>query len=234
MSSAHVQKTKGAELWNRRVISKEGMAGAAAKCGTQPVLMARAASSPTSCAVFVPVLCHLNFALEQLRFDASLLERTSTFVSDNLVLIKQGGSPSWPAPAATATTLLAHKAKIQAALERDVEHLMARCERLARSCELSTLLVSSMQLIESQKGIVQAGQVQCLTQLAFLFIPISLLAAVFGMNVAEYKNPPNIWVFFLIAAVLFGVTCFMLSRQVWMRQVRRLRRHMLGGRAHVT
>ena len=178
---------------------------------------------------------NLNFALEQLRFDAGLLERTSAFLSDNLVLIKQGGSPSWPKPAATATTLLAHKAKIQAALERNVEHLVARCERLARSCELSTtFLVSSMQLIESQKGITQAGQVQRLTQLAFLFIPISLLASVFGMNVAEYKNPPRIWVFFLIAAVMFGVTCLGLGRQVLMSQVRRLRRHLLGGRAHVT
>ena len=178
---------------------------------------------------------NLNFALEQLRFDAGLLERTSTLLSDSLVLIKTGGSPSWPTPDATATTLLAHKAKFQAALERDVEHLVGRCERLARSCELSTtFLVSSMQLIESQKGIIQAGQVQRLTQLAFLFIPISLLAAVFGMNVAEYKIPSKIWVFFLIAAVLFGVTCFMLSRQVWTGQVRRLKRQMLGGRAHVT
>ena len=177
---------------------------------------------------------NLNLALEQLRFDASLLERTSALLSHNLILIKQGGCPSWPTPAATATTLLAHKAKIQAALERDVDYLVARCERLARSCEVSTtFLVSSMQLIESQKGITQAGQVQRLTQLAFLFIPISLLASVFGMNVAEYKNPPNIWVFFLIAAVMFGVTCLGLGRQVWMNQVRRLRRHLFGGRAQV-
>lgn len=44
-------------------------------------------------------------------------------------------------------------------------------------------LMSAMSIVESERAIQQAEGVSKLTQLAFFFIPLSLVAAVFGMNV---------------------------------------------------
>lgn len=45
------------------------------------------------------------------------------------------------------------------------------------------ILLSSVQMIESEKAISQAETVSKLTQLAFFFIPLTLVTGIFGMNI---------------------------------------------------
>lgn len=51
-------------------------------------------------------------------------------------------------------------------------------------------LTSTMSIIESEKAIQEAEEVTRLTNLAFFFIPLSLVAAVFGMNIIVSTTLP--------------------------------------------
>ena len=65
-----------------------------------------------------------------------------------------------------------------------VQKTRARMESLARRLDSSfQTLTSTMSIIESEKAIQEAEEVTRLTNLAFFFIPLSLVASVFGMNV---------------------------------------------------
>lgn len=140
----------------------------------------------------------LSPALEQLRFNTGLLERIRAFLEENQHVIRERGAPAWPK---TSNPMLNAKVlTIQASLDKNYTFLIHRCERLIARCEAgSSILVSAAQLIEAQKGINQARQVHGLTKLAFIFIPLSFVAGLFGMNVSALKDYPSIWIYFVVA-----------------------------------
>lgn len=49
-------------------------------------------------------------------------------------------------------------------------------------------IMATMSIVESQKAIAQAETISKLTNLAFFFIPLTLTASIFGMNVAVGSN----------------------------------------------
>ncbi|KAK0654875.1 cora-like Mg2+ transporter protein-domain-containing protein [Cercophora newfieldiana] len=61
-------------------------------------------------------------------------------------------------------------------------------------------LMSAMSIVESHKAIEQAEGVSKLTQLAFFFIPLSLVATVFGMNVTEFTDKLT-WISWVITSI---------------------------------
>ena len=147
----------------------------------------------------------LSPALEQLRFNSGLLERVRTFLTEDQQVIHERGAPTWPK---TSDSVLNTKIlTIQASLDRDYDFLIHRCERLATRCETSSgILVSVAQLSEAQKGINQARQIHGLTKLAFIFIPLTFVAGLFGMNVSAFKGYPSIWIYFVIAVPLTALS----------------------------
>jgi hypothetical protein len=151
----------------------------------------------------------LDLALEQLRFNSAIISRVEGFLLDNSRIISAGGCPSWPR--AKESSVRERKETVQKALEEDYTFLSIRCARLAKECEIgSGILVSSVRLLESRKGIDQARQVHSLTRLAFLFIPMGFVASLFSMNVSELKTNPPIWLFFVIALPL-SLLCWLLA-----------------------
>jgi len=71
-----------------------------------------------------------------------------------------------------------------------VQAARARMEALSRRLDSSfQTLTSTMSIIESEKAIQEAEEVTRLTNLAFFFIPLSLVASVFGMNVIVCRSP---------------------------------------------
>lgn len=134
-------------------------------------------------------------ALEQLQFNAGLLERFRGYLAEDLDIIECRGSSSWH-PSWRCSKL----DEIQVSLLKDYRYLISRAEQLTKRCEMSSsILVSTIGVLESQKSIAQAQQVNTLTRLAFVYIPMSFIAAVFGMNVKEIDTLPSIWVFFAVA-----------------------------------
>jgi len=71
-------------------------------------------------------------------------------------------------------------------LERDVERMAHRIETTFQA------LMSSITIVESERAIKEAEAVSKLTQLAFFFIPLSLVAGIFGMNIVVCTAPPRI------------------------------------------
>lgn len=94
--------------------------------------------------------------------------------------------------------------EIAARLLKDFEFLRQEADRLSRDrSEGISILMSTMSIRESRKGLEDARRVRLVTYLAFVFIPLSFVSSVFGMNVREFSNPgPGIWLFFAIAGPL--------------------------------
>lgn len=85
-----------------------------------------------------------------------------------------------------------------------VENNIAEISSLRkRTAESYKSLMASISIVESKRGIAEAESVTKLTELAFLFIPLSFSTSVFGMQVKEL-NPGNISIsaFFIIAIVV--------------------------------
>ena len=79
----------------------------------------------------------------------------------------------------------------------DIESVKQRTESAYRS------LISTMSLVESKRGIAEAESVTKLTELAFLFIPLTFSASVFSMQVKELNAATvSLGDFFIVAVVI--------------------------------
>ena len=82
------------------------------------------------------------------------------------------------------------------------------CELVQGRIQIETGLAS---IRESQRSIEEAVSVKRLTQLAFIFIPLTYSTSLFGMNIEEMTgNGPKLWIFVLISVCISG-TAFILS-----------------------
>lgn len=84
-----------------------------------------------------------------------------------------------------------------------------------------TALMATMSMIESEKAIREAESVGRLTELAFFFIPITLAAGIFGMNIREFSNPePSVWMFVVTSIAALRVAYFVLygwfTKLIWL------------------
>jgi len=73
-----------------------------------------------------------------------------------------------------------------------------------------TLLMSSISVMEAGSIKEQAQQGQMITRLAFLYVPLSFVTGIFGMNVKEINGSPlPMWVplaaFLVVSACTLGI-----------------------------
>ncbi|KAJ5822698.1 Mg2+ transporter protein CorA-like/Zinc transport protein ZntB [Penicillium robsamsonii] len=97
-------------------------------------------------------------------------------------------------------------------LWKNIDHIVVRLERTSAS------LTSNMGLLESRRSIDEAHAVARLTELAFIFVPMSFAASVFGMQVQPFANPVPISNFFVVAVVVtsFAYLMRMTMRSHWL------------------
>lgn len=95
--------------------------------------------------------------------------------------------------------------------EQLLDDIARMTERLQKTSES---LTSNMSLLESRRSIEEAHAVTRLTELAFIFIPLSFSASIFGMQVQSFANPVPIWYFFVVATV---ATTFSYTMRLVMR-----------------
>ncbi|KAK4163102.1 hypothetical protein QBC43DRAFT_265083 [Cladorrhinum sp. PSN259] len=92
---------------------------------------------------------------------------------------------------------------------RRIERLEEDLNRTSRRIETTfQALMSSITIVESERAIKEAESVSKLTQLAFFFIPLSLVSSVFGMNINEFEGQLTWWHWVLVsvAASIFTYT----------------------------
>jgi len=84
---------------------------------------------------------------------------------------------------------------------QDLESLHSTIEdHQKRTHILTNRLVSTLALKESRRSIEQSTSTKHLTQLAYIFLPLSLSTSAFGMNTVELQNT-QLWVFFATAGI---------------------------------
>lgn len=146
-------------------------------------------------------------ALEQLRYNISLIDRMKSHLKDNLATIDQAGLEPMEDDLAEVAQ------QNRDTLRKDHEWIIGRCQALSARCEvISNSLLSMASFEASQRSILESNQINRLSKLAFIFIPMSFVASVFGMNVSEMARNPPIWVFFLVA---IPVACFAITIMNW-------------------
>ncbi|CAP86615.1 Pc20g12860 [Penicillium rubens Wisconsin 54-1255] len=79
---------------------------------------------------------------------------------------------------------------------KDIDHIIDRIRRTSAS------LTSNMGLLDSRRSIDEAHAVARLTELAFIFVPMSFAASVFGMQVEPFADPVPLGQFFIVAVVV--------------------------------
>jgi Mg2+ and Co2+ transporter CorA len=74
------------------------------------------------------------------------------------------------------------------------------------------LLTSSLNVQESQLSSEQAQRATRLTQLAFIYIPLSFVTGIFGMNIKELNGSGlSIWVCLVAVAIVVILTSIILG-----------------------
>jgi hypothetical protein len=95
-------------------------------------------------------------------------------------------------------------------------------QMLTRLRHASTSLTSNMGLLDSRRSIDEAHAVTRLTELAFLFIPLSFSSSIFGMQVEPFKDSAPLWNFFIVAITVttFAYLMRLTMRSQWLGNVK--------------
>ncbi|KAF4461391.1 Mg2+ transporter -like Zinc transport [Fusarium albosuccineum] len=79
----------------------------------------------------------------------------------------------------------------QQLLLRDFERLLARATEISTQClEGINIITNDTILEEARKTMAQGQQTKTLTLLAFFYLPMTLAASIFGMNVVQFGQGP--------------------------------------------
>ncbi|KAF1847936.1 uncharacterized protein K460DRAFT_403252 [Cucurbitaria berberidis CBS 394.84] len=84
------------------------------------------------------------------------------------------------------------------------EKLAKETKQTLRSCidlldRSSNSLLAEMQIVDSRRSIAEAESVSKLTELAFVFIPLSFVASLFSMQIHELDGGVSLYVFVMVA-----------------------------------
>jgi hypothetical protein len=94
----------------------------------------------------------------------------------------------------------------------DYQYALAYAEALSVDCvQGMSIMAHHASLYESQKAIAEAKIVTRLTRLATVFVPLTLVTSVFGMNVRELgeeAQPPLWW--WAVASVVVGIASWII------------------------
>ena len=82
-----------------------------------------------------------------------------------------------------------------------------------------SLLMSSISILEAESSKAQAHRGQVLTQLAFIYVPLSFVTGVFGMNVKEINGSPlSVWTAAVALTVTVTCTAVLFGSYKWWKQ----------------
>jgi len=136
----------------------------------------------------------LELALDNLVYIKTLLDEHKQRLEQTIAFFTSRGVSS-PAvrPANGASQTSSQEGLASTYL--DFKELLHRTESLGKFCvENMNLIMNSAMLMESQKTVERADDQRRLTVAAYLFLPLSLVSSLFGMNVKELgTGTQHIW-----------------------------------------
>jgi Mg2+ and Co2+ transporter CorA len=116
-------------------------------------------------------------------------------------------------------------------LSDDFDYLISRTKTLLRMCEDSkATLMSNASIQEAKRSVREAQLVTQLTKatnrITFIFLPISFVTSVFGMNFRQFgQGPLSIWLWAVITIPLLVVSVIIVEQGQWMEdKIKRIRK----------
>lgn len=150
-----------------------------------------------------------NPTVANLLYSRQILESHIQRIEENIQFIEAQGSLSQSrTPKADAT--------IESVL-KDFQALTSRAKSLSAQCDRGmTIIMNNATIRESQRAILQAEGVAKLTRLAFIFVPSSFTASLFGMNVKQFGTGASveIWLYFVITVPIMLIATLFLTTDV--------------------
>lgn len=108
-------------------------------------------------------------------------------------------------------------------ISSDVSDLFQEIDKmLDRLRRGSAALTSNMGLLDSRRSIDEAHAVTRLTELAFLFIPLSFSTSIFGMQIKPFEDSVPLWNFLVVAisVTTFAYLMRLTMRSQWLSNVK--------------
>ncbi len=85
----------------------------------------------------------------------------------------------------------------------DIDTLLRKATRLEKRIhEQVQIRASAVSIEESRRAIMQSQSVGRLTQLAFVFLPLTFTTGVFGMNITPFGGDAPMWKFWITSAMI--------------------------------
>jgi CorA-like Mg2+ transporter protein len=108
---------------------------------------------------------------------------------------------------------------------RTINDVLKRIGHLGQQAgTVSNMLTSNMSLLESKRSIAEAKSITKLTELAFLFIPLTFSATLFGMQVEEFNDraPLSTFIAVALATTTISYGSRLLIRSRWVVSLRQV------------
>jgi hypothetical protein len=146
-------------------------------------------------------------SLLNLRYIKTQLTSHAQRLAETVSTLENRDSLDWPRALASSKA-----EKIAHLLLTDFKYLLQRAEALARECEYGMdTLVNSSVLEESRRSAENAMLVHKLTVIATIFIPLSFVCSVWGMNFRELGSSDKpLWMWFVTAGPVTLVSLLVL------------------------
>ncbi len=155
-----------------------------------------------------------DLSLTNLLYHKQILERHILRIDENVRMIEARSNQDWPRSnrAIETPNMVQQVDKEAKKILKDFQYLLSRAQDLSRRCETGMQIVmQNLQVRESKEQIKEAKSVTNLTRLAFVFIPLSYTASVFGVNVKQFgQGDVPIWVFFVTSFPVFAISVMLL------------------------
>ncbi|KAK4197103.1 hypothetical protein QBC40DRAFT_334483 [Triangularia verruculosa] len=144
-------------------------------------------------------------SLMNLRYIKTILKKHAQRLAGTTCMLKSRDSLDWPRLG--SSNKAEQTAKI---LLADFEYLLRRAESLARECEQGMATLANSAILEESRRSVDMGlRVEKLTKIATIFIPLSFVCSVWGMNFQEFGTGIlPLWWFPVTAGPILLVSIF--------------------------
>ena len=155
-----------------------------------------------------------DLSLTNLLYHKQILERHILRIDENVRMIEARSDQDWPRSnqAVEIPNMMQQVDEEAMKILKDFQYLLSRAQDLSRRCETGMqIIMQNLQVRESKEQIKEARSVTNLTRLAFVFIPLSFTASVFGVNVKQLgQGDVSIWVFFVTSLPVFAISVILL------------------------
>lgn len=159
----------------------------------------------------------INSSIEDMQNSLEILRQANSFIHGHVVRLQEtlahihtrGSHAKWPRASTIREKELADSVADE--IDHSYQHLLKRAICLIdRIKSESEWLMHKAMLNESQQALSQGYSMSRITFLAFLFIPLSFTASLFGMNVIELTNADgsrlSIWYWVVVSIFVFAAS----------------------------